>query len=52
MPLHFQAVGYGLILLDGNVININRLKKFNLARVDKLFKVSLAYVGEVVSKGI
>lgn len=38
----FQAVGYGLVLLDGNIVNINKLKKFNLARVDRLFKVRVA----------
>ena len=37
---HLQAVGYGLVLLDGNLVNINKLKKLNLARIDKLFRVS------------
>ena len=37
-----QAVGYGLVLLDGNLVNINKLKKLNLGRIDKLFRVSLA----------
>ncbi len=33
-------MGYGLVLLDGNIININKLKRFNLSRVDRLFKVN------------
>ena len=37
---HTQAVGYGLVLLDGNLVNINKLKKLNLSRVDRLFRVS------------
>ena len=28
-----------MVLLDGNVVNINRLKKLNISRADKLFKV-------------
>ena len=39
-----QAVGYGLVLLDGSVVNVNKLKKFNLARVDRLFRVSCPYI--------
>ena len=35
-----QAVGYGLVLLDGNLVNVNKLqKKLNLSRVDRLFRV-------------
>jgi cytoplasmic FMR1 interacting protein len=34
-----KAIGYGLVLLDGNVVNINKLKKFNISRVDRLFKL-------------
>ena len=30
-----------MVLLDGNVVNINRLKKLNISRADKLFKVSV-----------
>ena len=32
-----------MVLLDGNVVNINRLKKLNISRVDKLFKVRIDY---------
>ena len=35
-----QAIGYGLVLLDGNVVNVNKLKRLNLSRVDRLFRVS------------
>ena len=35
-----QAIGYGLVLMDGNVVNINKLKKLNLVRIDRLFRVS------------
>lgn len=39
--IHFtQAIGYGLVLVDGNVVNINRLKKLHIQRIDKLFKVT------------
>ena len=38
----WQAVGYGLLLLDGNLVNVNKLqKKLNLSRVDRLFRVSV-----------
>ena len=33
-----QAMGYGLVLLDGNVVNINRLKRLNIQRIDRIFK--------------
>ena len=33
-----------MVLLDGNVVNINRLKKLNISRVDKLFKVRNEFV--------
>lgn len=40
----FQAVGYGLVLLDGNLVNVNKLqKKLNLSRVDRLFRVCSVY---------
>ena len=38
--LLFQAIGYGMVLMDGNVVNINKLKKLSLSRVDRLFRVS------------
>lgn len=41
---HTQALGYGLLLIDGNVVNVNRLKKLNLSRVDKQFRVSAQYM--------
>lgn len=44
-----QAVGYGLVLLDGNLVNINKLKKLNLSRVDKLFRVSCMYYAIILS---
>ncbi|KAL5460570.1 hypothetical protein EMCRGX_G034022 [Ephydatia muelleri] len=34
-----KAIGYGLVLLDGNDVNINKLKKLNLSRIDRLFKL-------------
>ena len=36
-----QAMGYGMVLLDGNVVNINKLKKLNVSRIDRIFKVRL-----------
>ena len=39
-----QAIGYGLVLLDGNDVNINKLKKLNLSRIDRLFKVINSFV--------
>lgn len=33
-----KAIGYGLVLMDGNVVNINKLKKLNLVRIDRLFR--------------
>lgn len=40
LPSLSQAVGYGLVLLDGNVVNINKLqKKLVLSRIDRLFRV-------------
>ena len=34
-----QAIAYGMVLMDGNVVNINKLRKLNLQRIDKIFKV-------------
>ena len=34
-------MGYGLVLLDGNVVNINKLKKLNVQKIDRYFRVSL-----------
>ena len=36
---HTQAIGYGLVLMDGSVVNVHRLKKLNISRVDRLFRV-------------
>lgn len=36
-------MGFGLFLLDGKEININRLdgkRKINLSKIDKIFKVN------------
>jgi cytoplasmic FMR1 interacting protein len=33
-----KAMGYGMVLLDGNVVNINKLKKLNVSRIDRIFK--------------
>ena len=38
--LSLKAIGYGLVLLDGNVVNVNKLKKLSLPRIDRLFRVS------------
>ena len=38
-----QVMGFGLFLMDGKEININKLdgrRKINLAKIDKIFKVS------------
>lgn len=38
-----QVMGFGLFLMDGKEVNINKLdsrRKVNLAKVDKIFKVS------------
>ena len=33
-----KAIGYGLVLMDGSVVNVHRLKKLNISRVDRLFR--------------
>ena len=45
---HSQAVGYGLVLLDGNVVNVNKQKKLNLSRVDRLFRVRTLFTVQSV----
>jgi len=30
--------------MDGNVVNINKLKKLNLQRIDKIFKVIVSQI--------
>jgi len=39
-----QAMGYGLVLLDGNVVNINKLRRLNIQRIDRIFKASTCVV--------
>ena len=34
-----KAMGYGLVLLDGNVVNINKLKKLNVQKIDRYFRL-------------
>ena len=39
-----QVMGFGLFLMDGKEININRLdgkRKINLGKIDRIFKVML-----------
>lgn len=33
-----KAIVYGLVVLDGGTVNINRLKKINVKDIDRIFK--------------
>ena len=44
-------MGFGLYLMDGKEININKLdgrRKINLAKVDKIFKVSRPLIWDYI----
>ncbi len=44
-----QVMGFGLFLMDGKEVNINRLdgkRKINLGKIDKILKVKTLFLCE------